>query len=99
MFAYQWEVFPYSGYRGDDLAKHSGITDSETTAIGDVERILKADRECAMGVIYPVTLVYSATRALSYEWAPNESGKRQFCTRTVRGGTRWLTDPVKAIAV
>lgn len=98
MLAYQWEVFPYSNYRGDDTAKHCGITDSESAAIAHVEQILGTDRSCAMGVFYPVVMVYSATRSLSYEWVPSEHSKRQSCTRTVRGGFRWQDGPLKAIA-
>jgi hypothetical protein len=99
MLAYQWEVFPFSNYRGDGLAKHSGITDSEETAITHVERILHTDSECAMGVMYPASMVYSATRALSYDWAPVRNGKRRFCTRAERGQVRWMDDPVKAVAI
>ena len=98
MLAYEWQVFPYSNYRSDDLAKHSGITDSEETAIAHVETILKTDHECAMGVVYPSTMVYSATHSLSYTWVASENVKRRFCTRTVRGACRWMDDPVKAIA-
>lgn len=90
MMAYQWEVFPYSSYRSDDSAKHCGITDSESAAIAHVEQVLRTDRYCALGVFYPVVMVYSAARSVSYEWVPSEHGIRQFCTRTIRGGCRWL---------
>lgn len=98
MLAFEWEVFPYSNYRSDDLAKHSGITDSEETAIAHVETILKTDPECAMGVVYPAIMAYSATRSLSYTWVASGHGKRRFCTRTIRGACRWMDNPVKAIA-
>ena len=89
MLAYEWHVSAYTTHGNDGLAKHSGLTDSETVAVRNVESIMRKDPECAMGVVYPVLLVYSAVHTLSYEWTPLEHGKQQLCTRTVRGGNRW----------
>jgi hypothetical protein len=99
VIAYQWEVFPFSSYRSDGLARYTGITDSASRAIEHVESVLKSDSQCAAGVFYPVVSVYSATYALSYEWVQTTDSKRRFCVRTLRDGCRWFDNPVKAVAI
>jgi hypothetical protein len=90
MIAYEWEVLLYNTSGADVSAKHCGISGTEEQAIKHVEQVMRTDKECAIGVVYSSVLVYSAARALSFMWIPSQNAAKQYCTRTVRGGCRWI---------